>query len=859
MGKYSDLFDTPATGTGKYSNLFAEEEDTEYSVVRSATVDFLESAIGAGDELDATVRLLAGEAANWNEAIEQSREELRAFEQENPNASMAITGLGFGAALFIPGAGIAKIAQTGSKLDRALKVGGLGAAEGAVYGFLSGEGEGRLTEAGIGAVAGGALGGLAGGLLTKNADEIKEATRKLDAQTYKGKGSFIGGEQGFVRVGRAKESSRAGIDFDTSTAQRKVRDIKDDAIVIETPEGESGVLGNVFLSTRDWMVENVGERAAKLAEDAEIMIRHDQRQIDEIFDTTFLNAAKTFDDNPTLKALSLRMNKEITENRRVSWEDFTRAARTTEERQMVKHLEEQVKLLQGLDFVKQGDIDYFPTKAIQKIGTSVARPEAYDNPIKALKEYAEDVSAARTLAARFYIDIQDLKPPKENQSRLNVVINAIEKEAKDQGASADVAANLANGLRSQIIASKQGGNTVGAVARRVTSASLLANPMNAILNLAEGVTAPVYQNGVKAWAKTLPKAIMATLNENFGVANKGWVSNKELGLDKDFMGEIANTGTKAMNDAAESANWTKLGDKFVTGVDYLSQKLYKFSGVQTVNRMGQEILSNSAVQRGIDLANDGSEKALAKLRKHDGMRGLTESEFRSTVKALKSKDLSNPWIINFAGSAMNKWQPVSASTMPKAFHDNPNGRMAYSMLSYMNKQMNSLRNDVGQNIMRAMRVGLNTKEGAEAAKEAMLNSAKYAGIFGVAAGVWDDFRKTLDLSNDKTLEELMTPEGISSAMWNQIWSNVSSGVINIRAEEYGGSPVEPIPAPISAGFRLGSGLFTTGERVITGEPEPLSPLLKAGQTYVPGLANVDRVLRMTTGERLFEELGLMED
>ena len=128
-----------------------------------------------------------------------------------------------------------------------------------------------------------------------------------------------------------------------------------------------------------------------------------------------------------------------------------------------------------------------------------------------------------------------------------------------------------------------------------------------------------------------------------------------------------------------------------------------------------------------------------------------------------------------------------------------------------------------------MRVGLNTKEGAEAAKEAMLNSAKYAGIFGVAAGVWDDFRKTLDLSNDKTLEELMTPEGISSAMWNQIWSNVSSGVINIRAEEYGGSPVEPIPAPISAGFRLGSGLFTTGERVITGEPEPLSPLLKAGQ------------------------------
>jgi len=843
----------------KYQELEETEEDTEYNVLRSATVDFLESAIGAGDELDATVRVLSGEAAGWSEAIGQSRAELRAFEEENPNASRALSVAGFGAGLFIPGAGIARIAQAGTKLDRALKVGGLGATEGAVYGFLSGEGEGRLTEAGIGAVAGGALGGLAGGFLTKNVDEIKEATRKLDAQSAKSGGTHIGGDQGFANVGKAKESSRVGITNDTSTASRRVRDIKEDSVMVERPTGESGVVGSVFLSTRDWFVKNVGERAAKLAEDAEIMIRHDQREIDEIFDTSFLNAAEIFDNNKALKALSLRMNTSIKKNRRVSWEDFNNAAKTPDEKAMVKNLKDQIKTLQSLDFVKQGDIDYFPTKAIEEIPTGIGNPDSYDNPIKALKEYAEDISSARALATRFNLNIQDLKPPVKGQSRLNVVIEAIEKEAKKQGASKEVSANLANGLRSQLVASKQGGNTVGAVARRVTSASLLANPMNAILNLAEGVTAPIYQNGVSAWAKTLPKAILATLNENFGVANKGWVSNKELGLDKDFMGEVANAGKRSMNDSAESASWTKLNDKFVRGTDYLSKKLYKFSGVQTVNRMGQEILSNSAVQRGIDLANDGSEKALAKLRKHDGMRGLTEAEFRSTAKALKSKDLSNPWVINFAGSAMNKWQPVSASTMPKAFHDNPNGRMAYSMLSYMNKQMNSVRNDVGINLLKIQSKGLNTKEGAEAAKEAMLNSAKYAGIFGVAAGVWDDFRKTLDLSNDKTLEDLMTPEGISSSMMNQLASNMSSGVLNIRAEEYGGKPFEPIPAPISAGFRLGSGLFTAGERAVTGEPEPLTPLLRGAQTYVPGVANVDRVLRMTTGERLFEKLGLLED
>ena len=174
-----------------------EQEGDDYNAFRSAATGFLESALGVGDEFDATARLLTGEAANWSQAIDKSRAELRAFERDNPNAATIVNTAGFGAGLFIPGMGIAKIAQAGTKLDRAMKVGALGAAEGAVYGFLSGEDEGRLTSAGVGAAGGAALGGLAGAYLTKNIDEVQEATRKLDAQTYKGKGSFIGGEQGF--------------------------------------------------------------------------------------------------------------------------------------------------------------------------------------------------------------------------------------------------------------------------------------------------------------------------------------------------------------------------------------------------------------------------------------------------------------------------------------------------------------------------------------------------------------------------------------------------------------------------------------------------------------------------------------
>ena len=292
-----------------FDDLF--DEDVEYSAVRSGAVDFVESAIGAGDELDAIVRLMSGSAKTWDEAITASRGELRAFQEDNPTASTVLSVTGLASGLFIPGAGVAKIAQSGSKLSRAVKVGGIGAAEGAVYGFLAGEGEDRATSAVMGAGLGGVIGGAAGGLLTKSADEIQEATKKLDAETWSGKGGHIGGSEGFVDVGRAKEGRKIGKDFDTSLAGRKVDDITDDVPITAHPKAPSNVFGNVFLTTKEWLAKNVGQRAAKLAEDAETLARHDQREIEEIFDTTLKTVSDVFENSRSLKSVALRMNKSI--------------------------------------------------------------------------------------------------------------------------------------------------------------------------------------------------------------------------------------------------------------------------------------------------------------------------------------------------------------------------------------------------------------------------------------------------------------------------------------------------------------------------------------------------------------------
>lgn len=855
MGKYSDLFkETPTTS--KYANLFEETEE-DYSGFRAGAIDVLESGLGIGDELDATVRLLVGESDNWADAITQSRRQLETFEEENPYMSGALTAAGIAGSLFIPGAALAKLSQGASTARRVTQAAGLGAAEGATYGFLAGEGEERLSSAALGAGVGGVLGGAAGRFLTKGAGEVADdfsrpVSEALDTPVD------IGGAQGFVNRGRA--SSGTG-DLDPSTHKRKATEVVDDDDFIpdsihENPEKGSRIVGSLFMGTREWVEKNVGIRAARLVEDSETMARTEYSKVDELFDgEQFSKFAEMLENNSSLKSFFLRINQSIKKDNRTTFSEARRFARTPEEKQLVDMLEVESKVLRIYDFVPFGkpDEDYFPT--INIAGTSgQVRISDYDNPMQALRNMAKDVSVANAVAKRFNLDmskyedeareliVEKAKP----MSRLEFVIKKVRDEAREQAARqgnvsdpSAVADNLRDALRSVLVASKTGGDAVGAVARRGISAALLANPMNAVLNIIEGVTSPVYQNGIVPFLKTVPKAILATFNKEFGKeAGRKWISNKQLGLDN-YMGEVQNAAKKTLDDGLETARYARFPAAFSRAVDKVGEAAYSLSLVRTVNRMGQEILTNSSVRRGIDLAKKGDTKSLDKLKKHPGMRGLSPTEFKATVEALKKEDLKSGWVTNFAGASLNKWQPVSASAMPKSYNDNPNFRVMYSMLSYMNRQANNLRTEVGLNIMRAQDKGLNTKEGAEAAKAAMLNSAKYTALFGVIAGVWDDARKTMDFSNDKYLEDLMTPEGVASAAMNQIASNMTSGVLNIRAQEYGGDPISITPPPLAAVSKLSTGV---GKLLTEGD---VDPLLRAAQTYTPGVATIDRIVRMT--------------
>lgn len=875
------------------------EKSEEYSALRSGVVDFVESATGWGTELDALARRLGGSADTFEEAHRQSLADVAYYEEDNQYANYLSTGAGFAAGFLIPSLAFAKVgtvATTAQKAGAAWKAAGLGAVEGAIYGAGTGH---TLEERAQGAALGGAVGGaLSGGLgykfLIKSDEELAAAAKKVARQ--KGKGSHLGGEEGFKAVEQA--SGPASVNKTSGQGAKGIYKIDDEAIDLgDDLKKAAGSVWNLGRSTKAYLERHVGGRFAKLAEDAETMSRRGRFAVDHALssDEALGAASKTVMGSPNLKNILVRLNPEIADDAsRLKWDEAMKLAANNEERTALLQLKNYVKQMQlhdprNLKVGADGKLvfkstDYFPTQAIKKINRQggAARTEDYIDPIESLRQYAYDVQDAIEMGNRFGVAPADVikhatvkgSDGGMKNSLVESVILAVKDRAKRDTPDIldSTLANMEIGLRAQFVAARKGGNSVGSVVRRATSTALLANPMNAVLNMVEGITAPIYQNGLMAWMETVPEAVVSTFRPAAAAKGATWIGDASTGHGGQWMGELTATGMDAIKKGMDDMRFLGIVPEqqaISEGVDKLGKVAYKYTGVDTVNRMGREMLGNSAIKRGMKLAVAGDEKSYAKLLKHDGMRGLTETEARSTAAALRKmskegKDslskLEFDYIHNFYGAALNKWQPVSASALPRAFHENPNGRMFYSMLSYMNRQMNNIVDDIGYKMVQAKEVGLNTKEGQALMLEAYKNGAKYMALFGVLAGTWNTARLGLDPSKDKPFSEVFTVEGMSEAAINDLASNVTTGLLNLRSPEYGkkvGSIESIIPAPLSAAGNLASGALSMAGGMLEGEGvgEASEQLRRAAQTYVPGVSNVDRMFRMATGNRLLTDEG----
>jgi hypothetical protein len=824
-----------------------------------------------------------------------------AEEYEAANAALATAGLITGFA--IPTGAALKGVRALSGARRYAAMGGIGAAEGATYGYLSGRDEQRYETAAMGALLGGGLGTVIG-KLTRSSDEIASMARE-DADIMRrvldgvdgddGKPiTNIGGVEGFVNPQAAQREGGASRHRpDSSARQRKIKTVlsdeeyekrvaklKDegkwkDPKEHDEPEGLLSRGYNYFMNDLGgWLAKNVSKRAAALATRAEWMGRRAETGWFQKIDEDLAGVDEVLNRPENFRALETLFNMGRRNKTSATW-DKAYSLADAEGKQAVLRLRNLYSELKKMDFVdpkvpKGIDANnWIKTvfKPNSKSTNDMAPISSYDSLVAGAKEYARELVHADALIRTF-----NVKPMREvdgvmvglrmsdGQSRESLIIDRIGQLAQKQSGNKAIGQNLANGLRSQFIASKNGADSVGAILRKWSSIALLGNISNAALNTVEGIAGPLYQNGMKAFVQTLPGAIRSTFRSIPGVNRKSkyWLDLDDLGIKDQWLGEqAAKAGQEVSGDAGRKIEWlNKLygWQKALAFTDTIGKGFYKATGVSTVNRMGQEMQANSAIKRALNLIRSDN---FQEFRRQLGVSGLTDKEVRSTWWAFQrlereGGDFSKigadnmDWIGNFAGVSLGHIQPVSAAALPKAFHDNPNGRIAYSMLSYMNRQHNIIRRDIGANIAEMHRRGLNTPEGRAAGKEAVAASMRYMVLYGLLSGVWDRARSSMDPSRNVELDEVMTAEGMTEATMVQLASNLSSGLVNLRAKEFGGQMFNPIPAPIQGTTAVLSGIVEAG---VTGDTDPLG---RATQTHVPIAANLDRIYRMINGgDRLF--------
>lgn len=859
------VFDEPASKL-----VFDEPEQEQDGVAKAAgaAMDLAESALGVGDELgavgggiggsiydlfntDKSLEQIVADNFDWERNIETARETLDTFEEQNPTLSGAITAAGIAGSLLIPGAGAVRAAQTGSRLARAGKIGALTAAEGAAYGALSGRGEeGRLEGAALGAVIGGTA-GIGVSMLLRNSDEIA-AMARADEAVRTADETHIGGK-GFVDVADNRATRDVSKASESASKDRKIQEVVSDDDFVGKPLDEvtkaTGFFGKWFADVNHWVTKNVGERPARLISDADWMSKAGKAEWIQKIEGNLGDFDAMVEGN---EALGLALQNLGRGKKGTTWEDAYKAVRgDSAATEQLRVFENMYVDLKKLDSSQRTTYDWIHTA--KKAGTATGEKGTgqlsdYMGPARAMIEYADEVVTANAVAERFGLMLNDI-PVKKNQPIMEAVMAAVKKEAKAQGASEAVANNLDDALRTVFVSARAGGDAAGAVLRKVSSTAMLGSPMNAILNMSEWVT-PAFQSGLIDWGKQVPGMIKYALadavNEATRVGKYGTKFNSDtakltpesMGLGDQWMGEVASEAEKTLGSM----------------VDRLGKFIYSKSGVTTSNKTGQYAQLNSAVNRGRALANKaaaGDAKALEKLRRTDGMRGLSEAEIETTIQALRAGDMTSPWVKNFAGASINMWMPVSATSLPKGFSDSPNARMMYSMLTYMNRQANGMKVKIGDELAEAYKRGLNTEEGRAAARRASMNMGRYVAYYGVLAGVWERVRTSLDPSRDIDVDELFTDEGIAEATLAQMASNMTSGLLDIRATEYGKNPVGLIPAPLDYAGRVGSGLFSGLDAAVTGDETSMKKFGRMLQGDIPGIATADKIKRMTMdGERL---------
>lgn len=139
-------------------------EEKKVSSPEVSSGDYLRAAaqgltFGFGDELEARAKSLLG-GSSYEDEVSKIRGEMQEFGKARPVTSTALEIAGSIPTMFVPGLGLSRAAQAGSRSLQALKAAGAGALGGGIYGAGTAESIEDIPESAlVGASVGGVLGG----------------------------------------------------------------------------------------------------------------------------------------------------------------------------------------------------------------------------------------------------------------------------------------------------------------------------------------------------------------------------------------------------------------------------------------------------------------------------------------------------------------------------------------------------------------------------------------------------------------------------------------------------------------------------------------------------------------------------
>jgi len=199
----------------------------------------------------------------------------------------------------------------------------------------------------------------------------------------------------------------------------------------------------------------------------------------------------------------------------------------------------------------------------------------------------------------------------------------------------------------------------------------LGNPYSAIRQLGDNFTA-AWQYGLIPVLQSMPKSAVETLKGTLGIKSKNPMNADAYG----WMNEMA----QELDTGGISSN----------AVKKTSAYLYKYGGFRAVDRLGKNVLINTAIRTSQKAMTTPKSKMkfVKKFGAYYSEPDLTQ--LMADLKAGKWTDIVNQHI----AAEVMEIQPISRSQLTQAYLNHPNGRMLYQFRSWGIKQFDLARRQV---------------------------------------------------------------------------------------------------------------------------------------------------------------------